>query len=57
MSVLIFITDIHHDTKLFSFPERFDLELENWGVGVNECKEIALLKNFVDWTEDWEKEK
>ncbi len=36
---------------------RFDLELENWGVDVNEFKEIAILQNFVGWTGDWEKEK
>ncbi len=39
------------------FLYRFDLELENWGVDVNELKEIAMLRYFVSWTEDWEKEK
>ncbi len=36
---------------------RFDLELENWDVDVNELKEITISRNFVGWTEDWEKEK
>ncbi len=43
--------------KCFHFLCRFDLELENWGVDVNEHKEIPISRNFVGWTEDWEKEK
>ena len=57
MSVLNFkfISDIH--TNLFLLLCRFDLELENWGVDVNELKDIAISRNFVGWTEDREKEK
>ncbi len=33
------------------------MELENRGVDVNKLKEITILRNFVGWTEDWEKEK
>ncbi len=36
---------------------RFDLEIEHWGVDINELKEIAISRSFVGWTEDWEKEK
>ncbi len=36
---------------------RFDLELENWGVDVDELKEIPISSNFVGWTKDWEKKK
>ena len=41
----------------FCLLYRFDLELENWGVDVNELKEIPISRNFLGWTEDWEKEK
>ncbi len=40
----------------FCLLNRFDLELENWGVNI-ELKEIPILRNFVGWTEAWEKEK
>ncbi len=36
---------------------RFDLEIENWGGDVNELEEIPISRNFVGWTEDWEKVK
>ncbi len=39
------------------FLDRFDLGLENCDVDVNELKEIPISRNFVGWTEDWEKEK
>ncbi len=41
----------------FHFLCKFVLELENWGVDVNELKEIAISRNFVGWTNNWEKEK
>ncbi len=44
-------------TLFFYFLYRFDLELENWIVDVNELKEIAESQNFVGRAEDWENEK
>ncbi len=33
------------------------MELENWGVDVNELKEIETSRYFVGLTEDWERVK
>jgi hypothetical protein len=34
----------------------FDLQLENWGVDVNELKAKTVKRVFRAWVEEWEKE-
>ncbi len=41
---------------LVSFPVRFDLELEKWGVDTEKLKELAITCKIIGWTKDWEKE-
>ncbi len=41
---------------LFSYFTRFDLELDKFGVDVQVLKDTVILREFVGWTEDWEKE-
>ncbi len=33
------------------------MRLEKWGVDVEILKEPAIMRQFIGWTEDWEKEK
>ncbi len=58
-SKLIFSRFFHFYSKIFIYYKncRFDLQLEEWGVDVNVLKEFAITRNFIDWVEDWGKEK
>ncbi len=39
-----------------SYFIRFDLELDKFGVDVQVLKDLVILREFIGWTEDWEKE-
>ncbi len=39
-----------------SYFNRFDLELDKFGVDVQVLKDPVILREFVGWTEEWEKE-
>ena len=41
---------------LFSYFIRFDLELDKFGVDVQVLKDPVILREFIGWTKDWEKE-
>jgi hypothetical protein len=41
---------------LFSSSFSFDLQLENWGVDVNELKAKTVKRVLRAWVEKWEKE-
>ncbi len=40
-------------TNIYS---RFDLELDKFGVDVQVLKDPIILREFIGWTKDWEKE-
>ncbi len=41
---------------LISYFNRFDFELDKFGIDIQVLKDPVILREFVGWTEEWEKE-
>ena len=55
MCAIYNLITIEPNMTRFFCPERFDLQLENFGVDTSELKKKAPMREFRGWLEDWEK--